>query len=291
MGLRMGEAVDILSFFHEATSTASHIVIDPTSGEAAIIDPVLDYEPANGRTATAFTDTMLAALAQTKGRLRWVLETHPHADHLSSAQYLRDKTGARVAIGAEVTHIQAFFKPKFNAADLVADGSDFDLLLREGDRIPLGAQSIAAMHTPGHTRSCMTYRIADAAFVGDTVFMPDYGTARTDFPTGDAVTLYHSIARIHELPDATRLFLCHDYRGPGRTHTEWMTNVADSKRNVHLRECSDAASFAKFREAKNKTLGPPRLLAASVQVNIRAGKMPPPDGDGRTYLRIPVNGL
>jgi glyoxylase-like metal-dependent hydrolase (beta-lactamase superfamily II) len=287
----MGEAVTVLSFFHEATSTASHLIVEPTSGEAAIVDPVLDYEPANGRTGTGFTDTMLAALAEAKGTLRWILETHPHADHLSSAQYIRGRTGAPVVIGAEVTHIQAFFKPKFNATDLVPDGSDFDRLVGDGERLPLGAQAIAVLHTPGHTRACVTYCIADAAFVGDTVFMPDYGTARTDFPTGDPHVLYRSIQRIHALPDATRLFMCHDYRGPGRTKTLMVATVAESKRNVHLREHPDEAGFVAYREAKNKTLGPPRLLAASVQVNIRAGKMPPPDQDGRTYLRIPVNGL
>jgi glyoxylase-like metal-dependent hydrolase (beta-lactamase superfamily II) len=287
----MGDTTTILSFFHEPTSTASHLVIDTASGEAAIIDPVLDYEPANGRTATAFTDTMLVALANAGGTLRWVLETHPHADHLSSAQYLKTKTGAVVAIGAEVPAIQSFFKPKFNATDLAPDGSDFDRLLREGDRLALGAQSLLVMHTPGHTKSCLTFCIGDAAFVGDTVFMPDYGTARTDFPTGDAASLYRSIQRIHAFPDATRLFLCHDYLGPGRTRTEWVTSVAASRRNVHLRENPDEASFIAFRQAKDKTLGPPRLLAASVQVNIRAGKMPPPDADGRVYLHIPVNGL
>ena len=283
--------MQIRSFFHEATSTASHLLIDRASGEAAIVDPVLDYEPANGRTATVFTDAMLAALAEAKGRLRWVLETHPHADHLSSAQYLRARTGAAVAIGAEVTRIQAFFKPKFALADLIADGSDFDRLVGEGDALPLGSQAIRVIATPGHTRSCVSYLIEDAAFIGDTVFMPDYGTARTDFPTGDPATLFRSIRRIHTLPDATRLYLCHDYRGPGRNHTEMATSVAASKSNVHLREHPDEAGFIAFREAKNKTLGPPRLLAASVQVNIRAGKMPPPDADGRVYLRIPVDGL
>jgi len=287
----MGDATKILSFFHEPTSTASHLVIDTASGEAAIIDPVLDFEPANGRTATEFTDTILAALAETGGHLRWALETHPHADHLSSAQYIRTKTGAVVAIGAEIPLIQSFFKPKFNATDLVADGSDFDRLLGEGDRLALGRQSLLVMQTPGHTRSCLTFCIGDAAFVGDTVFMPDYGTARTDFPTGDAAALYRSIQRIHALPDATRLFLCHDYRGPGRTHTEWMTTVADSKSNVHLRDHADEAAFIAFRRTTDKTLSPPRLLAASVQVNMRAGKMPPPDADGRVYLRLPVNGL
>ena len=287
----MADPVTILSFFHEPTSTASHLVVDPDSGEAAIVDPVLDYEPANGRTATAFTDRMLAALAEAKGELRWVLETHPHADHLSSAQYLKAKTGARVAIGAEVTHIQAFFKPKFDAADLVPDGRDFDRLLRDGDTIPLGARSLAAIATPGHTCSCLTFLIEDAAFVGDTVFMPDYGTARTDFPTGDPALLYRSIQRLHALPDATRLFLCHDYRGPGRATTAMVTTVADSKRNVHLVQRPDEAGFVAFRTEKNKGLGPPRLLAAAVQVNIRAGRMPPPGPDGRVYLRIPVDGL
>lgn len=287
----MGNETQILSYFHEPTSTASHLVIDPASGEAAIIDPVLDYEPANGRTATQFCDAMLAALTQAGGHLRWILETHPHADHLSAAQHVRAKSGGIVVIGTEVTHIQSFFKPKFNAVDLVPDGSDFDRLVGEGDRLPLGGNTIVVMHTPGHTRSCVSYAIGDAVFVGDTVFMPDYGTARTDFPTGDAAALYRSIRRLHALSDTTRLFLCHDYRGPGRTETRWMTTVAELKQNIHLKNIDSEAGFVAFRSAKDKTLSPPRLLAASVQVNIRAGKMPPPDSDGRVYLRVPVNGL
>lgn len=285
------DAPKILTFFHEATSTATHLVIDPASGEAAVIDPVLDFEPANGRTATTFTDSILAALAEAGGRLRWVLETHVHADHLSSAHYLREKTGARIAIGVLTPKVQAVFVPKFGAVDVKADGGDFDRLLNEGDRVAIGARSIEVWHTPGHTLGCLTFLIGDAAFVGDTIFMPDYGTARTDFPTGDAAALYRSIQRLHGLPDATRLFLCHDYRGPGRTTTAWMTTVAESRHNVHLADIGDEAGFIAFRKTKDKTLTPPRLLAPAVQANIRAGRMPPPESDGRIYLRIPVNGL
>lgn len=284
-------SLEILSFFHEATSTASHAVIDRASGEAALIDPVLDFEPANGRTATVFTDLALEAIVKAGGRLRWILETHLHADHLSSAHHLREKTGARIVVGALTPVVQAVFIPKFGAADVKPGGADFDLLVNEGDRIPLGGQAIAVWHTPGHTPACVTFLIGDAAFVGDTVFMPDYGTARTDFPGGDAPTLYRTIQRLHGLPDATRLFLCHDYRGPGRTTTEWVTTVVESRRNVHLVASPDEASFVAFRQSKDKTLSPPRLLAASVQVNIRGGRMPPPEADGRVYLRLPVNGL
>ncbi|HEY1719664.1 MAG TPA: MBL fold metallo-hydrolase [Magnetospirillaceae bacterium] len=287
----MTEPTKVLSFFHEATSTATHLVVDTASGDAAVIDPVLDFEPANGRTATVFTDTILAALAEAGGTLRWVLETHLHADHLSSSQYLREKTGARIAIGALTPKIQAVFIPKFGAADVRPEGGDFDLLLKEGDRIPLGAQSIEVWHTPGHTAGCLTFLIGDAAFIGDTLFMPDYGTARTDFPTGDAAALYRTIQRLHALPDTTRLFLCHDYLGPGRTTTAWVTTVAASRRNAHLAGIADEAGFVAFRQRKDKTLAPPRLLAPAVQVNIRAGRMPPAESDGRAYLRIPVNGL
>ena len=287
----MAARVEVQSFFHVPTSTASHLVLDRESGEAAIVDPALDFEPANGRTGTAFVDSMLAALAKAGGRLRWVLETHLHADHLSAGDHLRRATGAKIAIGKETPAIQSFFAPKFSAADLRPNGGDFDLLLGEGDRVPLGATSFAVLATPGHTRACVTYAIDDAAFVGDTVFMPDYGTARTDFPSGDAATLWRSIQRLHALPDATRLFLCHDYPGPARTRNEWVVTVAQSRRNVHLVAAPDEAAFVAFRRAKDKTLPPPRLLAASIQVNIRAGRMPPPDADGRVYLRTPVNGL
>lgn len=283
-------SIEIHSFFHEATSTASHAVID-AAGDAALIDPVLDFEPANGRTATTFTDSMLAAIGRAGGRLRWILETHLHADHLSSAHYLREKTGARIVIGALTPTVQNVFIPKFGAADVKPDGRDFDLLVKDGDRIPLGDQSIEVWHTPGHTPACVTYLIGDAAFVGDTLFMPDYGTARTDFPGGNAAMLYRTILRLHALPDATRLFLCHDYRGPDRTRTEWVVSVAESRGNVHLASAADEDSFVAFRQAKDKTLTAPRLLAASVQVNIRAGRMPPPESDGRVYLRLPVNGL
>ncbi len=286
----MHSSIEILSFFHEATSTASHAVIDAT-GDAALIDPVLDFEPANGRTATAFADMMLAAIGEAGGQLRWILETHLHADHLSSAHCLRETTGARIAAGALTPVVQNVFIPKFGAVDVKPEGKDFDLLVNEGDRIPLGSQSIEVWHTPGHTPGCVTFLVGDAAFIGDTLFMPDYGTARTDFPGGDATMLYRSIQRLHALPDATRLFLCHDYRGPGRTRTEWVTSVAESRNNVHLVSAPDEDSFVAFRKAKDKTLAPPRLLAASVQVNIRAGRMPPPDAEGRVYLRLPVNGL
>jgi glyoxylase-like metal-dependent hydrolase (beta-lactamase superfamily II) len=287
----MSDSIEILSFFHAATSTATHLVVDRASGEAAIVDPVLDFEPANGRTATTFIDQILGALGDAKGRLRWILETHLHADHLSSSHYLREKTGAGIIIGAETPKVQAIFIPKFGAVDVKPGGADFDRLAKDGDRIPLGGAFFDVLYTPGHTMGCVTFMIGDAAFVGDTVFMPDYGTARTDFPTGDANALYRSIQRLHALPDATRLFLCHDYPGPGRTKNAWVTTVAESRRNVHLVEHPEEASFVAFRRGKDKTLGPPRLLAASIQVNIRGGRMPPPEDDGRVYLRLPVNGL
>ncbi len=287
----MAAGPKILSFFHAPTYTACHLVIDPDTRAAAIVDPVLDFDAPSGRTATTFTDAVLAAAAKERAEIRYVLETHAHADHLTSAPYIKEKTKALVVIGAEITQVQKIFKPIFNARDLAADGQVFDRLVREGDVLSLGKLEIRVMHTPGHTPACVTYLVGDAAFVGDTMFMPDYGTARADFPGGDARTLYRSIRRILSLPDATRLFLCHDYLTPERQEHRWETTVAAEKRNVHLLAAPDEEAYVALRTAKDAKLAMPTLLLPSIQVNIRAGHMPPPDDDGHCYMKLPIDRL
>jgi glyoxylase-like metal-dependent hydrolase (beta-lactamase superfamily II) len=282
----------IQGFFHEPTFTVSYLLSDPATGAAAVIDPVLDFDQRSGRTATAFADSVLAAAERQGLHVEWVLETHAHADHLSAAQHVTARTGAKIVIGAHIAEVQRVFGAFFNAADMRPDGSQFDRLVQEGDRIPLGTLAFEVMHTPGHTPACVTYRIADAAFIGDTLFMPDYGTARADFPGGDARTLYRSIRRILSLPPATRLFLCHDYKAPGRDHFAWESTVAEQRaRNLHIHDGIDEESFVRAREQRDSTLELPLLLLPSIQVNMRAGKLPPPDANGTAYLKIPIDRL
>lgn len=251
----------IEAFFHEATYTVSYLVSDPIAREGAVIDPVLDFDGKSGRTGTAFADGILAAAKRQGVRIVWILETHAHADHLTAAAHLRRETGAPVAIGSEITKVQATFKALFNAADVAPDGRAFDRLLLDGDRLPLGEFWIEAMHTPGHTPACMTYRVGNAAFVGDTLFMPDYGTARADFPGGDARTLYRSIRRILDLTPETRLFMCHDYKAPGRDHFAWETTVAEERaRNVQAHDGIGEDAYVRFREGRDKTLEMPVLI-------------------------------
>jgi glyoxylase-like metal-dependent hydrolase (beta-lactamase superfamily II) len=281
----------VKSFFDEATNSISHLVIDPATREAAIIDPVLDFEPRAARIATRSADAILAAAAAEGARVRWMLETHCHADHLTAAQHVAAKTGAPIVIGAEIATVQRLFKPMYNATDVVPDGSVFDRLVREGERLPLGDIEIAVMATPGHTPACVTYLIGDAAFVGDTLFMPDYGTARTDFPGGDAALLYRSIQRLLALPAETRIFLCHDYLPEGRRAYSMETNVAAERDNVHLRAAPSEAAFAAFRRERDKHLAVPLLLLPAIQVNIRAGRLPPAEADGQSYLKLPIDRL
>ncbi len=285
----MSAAPLIEAFFDEATFTVTYLVADPVTRKAAVIDPVLDFDPASGRIATGSADAVLIA-AQDKGwSIELVLETHAHADHLSAAQHIKAATGAVVAIGDHIADVQKIFGPVFAADDLVADGSAFDRLLADGERVTLGGLEIEVMHTPGHTPACVSYRIGDAVFVGDTLFMPDYGTARADFPGGDARALYRSIRRILALPGETRLFLCHDYKAPGRDTYLWETTVAEERaRNVQIHDGIDEGAFVAFREARDSALAAPRLLLPSVQVNIRAGHLPPADANGARYLRIPL---
>lgn len=280
------------AFFDNATNTVSYIVHDPATKKAAIIDPVLDFTPRNGRIATSSSDALLAA-AMTQGlEIIYLLETHAHADHLSAAHHLREVTGAPVVIGSHITEVQTIFGALFEADDVTPDGSDFDQLLADGDSLPLGELEIKVMHTPGHTPACLTYIIGDAAFVGDTLFMPDYGTARADFPGGSAGTLYRSIRRILELPADTRIFVGHDYLPASRTEYAWETNVAEQRRsNVHVHDGISEAEFVAMRTVRDQTLEAPLLILPSLQVNIRAGAMPPASPGGHVYLRLPVNAI
>ncbi|WP_296820312.1 MBL fold metallo-hydrolase [Brevundimonas sp.] len=285
---------DVTGFFDPVTHTITYLVADPATGAAAIIDPVLDYDPASARTSTGSVDRVLAAIGQSGLRLERVLETHAHADHLSGAAVIRERTGARVGVGRSITGVQSTFAPLFEADDVVPDGSAFDDLFDDGESFPLGGLTVEVIHTPGHTPACVSYRIGDAVFVGDTLFMPDYGTARCDFPGGDAATLYRSVQRILALPEATRIFVGHDYlpSGGGRTDFAWETTVAAEKAdNIHVGAGRSEAEFVAMRQARDATLKAPQLILPALQVNIRAGHMPPPDASGAVFLRLPVDRL
>lgn len=280
-------------FFDPATFTYSYVVSDPASRRCAVVDSVLDYDPAAGRTRTASADRLIAYVREQELTLEWILETHVHADHLSAAPYIQRQLGGRLAIGEHITVVQRTFGTLFNAeSGFATDGSQFDHLLKDGDRFSVGGIQAQALHTPGHTPACMTYLIGDAAFVGDTLFMPDYGTARCDFPGGDARTLYRSIRRLFALPDATRLFMCHDYKAPGREHFLYQTSVGEERaHNVHVHEGISEDEFVAMRQARDATLGMPALILPSVQVNMRAGQLPPAEANGTRYLKIPLNAL
>ncbi len=282
----------VQGFFDPATNTVSYIVHDPQTLVAAIIDPVLDFTPRNGLTSTAGADALLAAAESQGLKIAWLLETHAHADHLSAAHYLRERTGAPVVIGAHIIDVQAIFADIFEADDVARDGSAFDRLVGEGDVLPLGSMAIHILHTPGHTPACVTYVIGDTAFVGDTLFMPDYGTARADFPGGDAQTLFQSIQKVFSLPPQTRLFTGHDYLPTTRSEPAWEASVAQQRAgNIHINETIGEAQFVAMRQARDATLEVPLLLLPSLQVNIRAGAMPPVSPGGHTYLRLPINAL
>ncbi|MCX7324799.1 MAG: MBL fold metallo-hydrolase [Hyphomicrobiales bacterium] len=279
----------IHAFFDEATNTVSYLVADPVTREAAVIDPVLDYDPNAGEVDTRSVETILAKAAAEGLRIVWALETHAHADHLSGSPYIKAKTGARIGIGEHIKDVQRIFRPVFDATDLKPDGSDFDHLFKDGDRFSIGGMTAGILHTPGHTPADIVYLIEDAAFVGDTLFMPDFGTARADFPGGDARTLYRSIQRVLSLPPETRLFMCHDYKAPGRDHFAWETTVAAQRtQNVHVKQGIAEESFVAMREARDAKLAVPRLLLPSIQVNIRAGRFSHAEANGVRYLRIPV---
>jgi len=286
----MTPAPDVTGFFDQDTNTITYIVADPQSRTAAIIDPVLGFSQRDGRTSTAAADRLLAEIEARRLHLAWILETHAHADHLSAAHHIHERTGAPIVIGRHIGDVQRIFAPLFAASDVVPDGSAFSRLVDEGDSLPLGELTIGVIHTPGHTPACVTYRIGDAAFVGDTLFQPDYGTARADFPGGDAATLYRSIRKIFALPAETRIFTCHDYPTGDRSEPEWESTVAEQRAaNIHVHDGVSEADFVAMRSARDKGLAAPQLILPSLQVNIRAGELPPPDPDGRRYLRIPLD--
>jgi glyoxylase-like metal-dependent hydrolase (beta-lactamase superfamily II) len=284
---------DVSAFFDEATNTVSYIVKDPGSDHAAIIDSVLDFDYAAARTDTSSADKLIAAVRERGLTIDWILETHVHADHLSAAPYIQEQVGGRIGIGEKITVVQDTFGKVFNEGTAFQrDGSQFDRLFREGDTFEVGALTGSVLHTPGHTPACLTYVIGDAAFVGDTLFMPDYGTARCDFPGGSAEALYRSIQKILALPDDTRIFVGHDYLPKARDTYRWETSVAEQRAaNVHVGGGRTEEEFVAMREARDRSLGMPRLIIPSLQVNMRAGQMPPPDDDGHSYLKVPLNKL
>ena len=279
----------IQAFFDEPTNTFSYLVWDAVSMEGAVIDPVLDYDFRTGKASMASADLILAEARKLGVKVKQVLETHAHADHLSGAPYIKLKTGATVSIGEHIRDVQRIFRPVFNATDVSGDGSEFDHLFKDNERFKIGTLDGEVMHTPGHTPACVSYKIGDAVFVGDTMFMPDYGTARADFPGGDARALFRSIQRILALPSQTRLFMCHDYKAPGRDTYAWETTVGEERaRNLHVHEGVSEDAFVAMREKRDATLAAPLLLLPSIQVNIRAGKFPPADVDGVHYLKVPI---
>jgi glyoxylase-like metal-dependent hydrolase (beta-lactamase superfamily II) len=281
----------VTAFFDEPTFTYSYVIQDPDSSSCAIVDSVLDFDYAAGKTDTRSAEAILTFIAEQGLTVEWILETHVHADHLSAAPFLQEKTGAKLGIGAHITTVQDTFGKAFNAGtEFARDGSQFDALFNDGDSIRIGTLEGKAMHTPGHTPACMTYVFGDAAFVGDTLFMPDYGTARCDFPGGDAHILFQSIQKVFTLPDATRLFMCHDYKAPGRDEYAYETTVAEERaHNVHVHEGINEADFVRMRTERDASLDMPRLILPSVQVNMRAGKMPPAESNSQVYLKVPID--
>ncbi len=279
----------IRAFFDEPTNTVSYLVSDPASGTAAVIDPVLDFDLASGEADVRSAEAIVAAAREAGLKIEWVLETHAHADHLSAAPFIKGETGAQIGIGEHIREVQKIFRPVFNAQDIKPGGGDFDRLFTDGERFALGELEVEVLHVPGHTPADIAYRIGDAVFVGDTLFMPDYGTARADFPGGDARQLYQSIRRLLSLPPETRLFMCHDYKAPGRDEYRWETTVAEQReKSVHVHEGVSEDEFVAMRETRDADLAVPRLLLPSVQVNIRAGRFPPAEDNGVSYLLMPV---
>lgn len=283
----------VTAFFDPATFTYSYVVQDPSSPACAIIDSVLDYDPASGRTHTENADKIVEWVRSQQLTVIWLLETHVHADHLSAAPYLKQKLGGNLAIGAKISQVQKTFAKLFNLEpEFATDGSQFDRLLHDGDWLTIGQLKLQVLHTPGHTPACLSYLIGDAVFVGDTLFMPDYGTARCDFPGGDAHTLYRSIQRLFSLPDCTRVFLCHDYKTPERAEYCNETTIgAERLHNIHVHSGVSAEAFVAMRNARDAGLNMPTLILPSVQINMRAGELPPAEANGVRYLKIPLNAL
>lgn len=284
-------APEVRAFFHEPTFTVSYLVWDPKTKRGAVIDSVLDFDHKSGRTGTHSAEQILAAAKAEGVAIDWVLETHAHADHISGAPFLKHATGAPIVIGEHIKAVQKVFKEVFNLGYVTADGRPFDKLLSDGEELKLGALAIKVIHTPGHTPACVSYLIGDALFAGDTMFMPDYGTARADFPGGDARTLYRSIQKLLALPAQTRVFLCHDYKAPGRDAYAWESTIGEQRaKNIHLADVSED-EFVAVREARDKTLAMPLLILPSIQVNIQAGELPPPEANGVRYLKLPIDAL
>lgn len=281
----------VTAFFDEATNTATYVLRDPQGTACAVIDSVLDFDYPSGRTDTRSADAVIAFIQTAGLNLQWILETHVHADHLSAAPYIQQRLGGQIGIGARITDVQTTFGKVFNeGTEFQRDGSQFDRLFADGDHFAIGQMRGDVLHTPGHTPACLTYVIGDAAFVGDTLFMPDFGTARCDFPGGSAAVMYASVQRILALPDDTRVFVCHDYKAPGRETFAWESTVGDQKRrNVHIGEGRSLDEFVALRQARDASLPMPRLIIPSLQINMRAGHMPDADSNGATYLKVPIN--
>ena len=284
---------EVTAFFDSATNTISYIVRDANSHSCAIVDSVLDFDAASGRTSTTSADRIIETVRGGGLQVLWHLETHAHADHLSAAPYLQRELGGEIAIGEHIVDVQSVFGDVFNeGTQFSRDGSQFDRLLKDGESLPLGTATIDVMHTPGHTPACVVYVVGDAAFVGDTIFMPDFGTARCDFPGGSAQQLWQSIQRLWTLPDETRLFMCHDYKAPGRDEYRWETTVREQRlQNKHVGEGATERGFVALREQRDSELSMPRLLLPSVQINMRAGRFPEPEGNGVAYMKLPINAL
>jgi len=284
---------DVMAFFDEATNTVSYVVRDPNSRRAAVIDSVLDFDQPSGRTKTDSADRIIAHVRENDLEVEWILESHVHADHLSAAPYIQQELGGKLGIGANITVVQDTFGKIFNeGTEFQRDGSQFDRLFEEGDSFHIGQMRADVLHTPGHTPACMTYVIGDAAFVGDTIFMPDFGTARCDFPGGSAEVMWDSVQKILALPDETRIFTCHDYKAPGRDEYAWESTVGEQKaRNVHVGAGKSREDFVRMRTRRDATLNMPKLILPSLQINMRAGQFPPPEENGTSYLKLPLNRL
>ena len=281
----------VAAFFDESTNTVTYVVSDPATNDCAIIDSVLDYDPESGKTSTESADAVVDHIRERGYSVQWILETHAHADHFTAAPYLQEKLGGVIAIGREIDDVQKVFGGLFNAGeDYKADGSEFGRLFADGDCFEVGSLACNVIHVPGHTPACVAYHIGCTVFVGDTLFMPDFGSARCDFPGGDAGTLYDSVQKIYELPDETRLFVAHDYKAPGRENYAWETTVGEQKRsNKHLRAGTTREDFVEMRHKRDETLRLPKLIMPSIQVNMRAGRLPEPEDNGIAYLKIPLN--
>ena len=283
----------VTAFFDEATFTITYVVQEPEGRACAIVDSVLDFDYASGRTDTRSADAVINYV-QTNGlEVQWILESHVHADHLSAAPYIQQKTGGKIGIGDRISVVQDTFGKSFNeGTEFQRDGSQFEQLFKEGDSFMIGQMRGDVLHTPGHTPACMTHVIGDALFVGDTIFMPDFGTARCDFPGGDAGTLFDSVQTLFAFPDDTRVFLCHDYKAPGRDHFQWQTTIGDEKRsNIHVKTGTSRDAFIEMRTKRDATLAMPKLILPSVQINMRAGDLPPPESNGMRYMKLPINAL